>query len=58
MEIEISKTIEILEVHLCLDPDGTPETVIRFVDEYGEIARQARVANLEDAFEYIRKQGE
>lgn len=58
MKIEIKETIEILEVHLCLDPDGTPETVIRFVDKYGDIARQVRVATLTDAIEYIRKQGE
>lgn len=58
MEIEISKTVEILEIALLLDPDGTPETVIRFVDKYGDIARQVRVSTLTDALECIRKQGE
>lgn len=58
MEIEISKTVEVMEVHIMFDPDGTPETVVRFVDKYGEIVRMARVANLNDALTLIKKQGE
>ena len=47
-----------MEVHIMFDPDGTPETVVRFVDKYGDIVRMARVANLNDALTLIKKQGE
>jgi hypothetical protein len=58
MEIEIKETVKVSEIHLCLMPDGKPETVVRFVREYGDIIEQVRLPSLEDALEYIRKQGE
>lgn len=58
MELEITKTVKVMEMHLLFDPDGTPETSVHFVDEFGDTVRIARVANLNDALELIKKQGE
>lgn len=58
MEIEITKTVKVMEVTILLAPDGTPETTVHFVDKFGDTVRIARVANLNDALELIKKQGE
>lgn len=58
MRITTEKTTDIFEIIIGLDYDGSKEVSLEFLDNCGQVVRQVRTRDLEDALEYIKKQGE
>ena len=52
------KKEEAKKVHLLFDPDGKEDVVVRYVRYYGDIIKQFRFKNLDEAIKHITEQGE